>query len=103
MPTLSEAQTNQAQQQNWEVAREVSRQTRANPDSPYAGKFLGVAERQIVVVADSWNELHDRLDELGYDRGQRVGIEASADYDRPVMLWNPRLLTAPEIEPDVHS
>ena len=56
-------------------------------------KYLGIAERQIIVIADSWDELHLRLDESGYRRDQRVGIEASADYDRPVMLWSPQLLS----------
>ncbi len=103
MSEISETQLDQMQQQNWEVAREASRQTRADPDSPYAGKYLGIAERQIVVVADSWDELHDRLDELGYNRNQSVGIEASADYERPVMLWSPQLLTAKIGEASVNS
>ena len=103
MSTISQTQTSWEQRQNWEVARDLSRQTRANPDSPYAGKYLGIAAQKVVVVADSWDELHARLNDLGCDRNERVGIEASADYDRPVMLWSPQLLSEKHRETGVDS
>ena len=94
MPTIFQTQISWEQQLNWEVAREISRQTRAAPDSPYKDKYLGIAAQKVVVVADSWDELHARFNDLGYERAQRVGIEANADYERPVMLWSPELLKA---------
>ena len=42
---------------NWEVAQRINREARTNPQSPYAGKFVGLVSGQVVVVADSFDEM----------------------------------------------
>ncbi len=66
----------------------MNRETRSDPDSPYAGKFLGIAGEQVVVVADSLADVNAQLDTLGFDKHNSLWLEASADYDSPVMFWN---------------
>lgn len=77
------------QEENSEFARRINRETRANPDSPYAGKFLGIAHEQVVVVADSFDDADFQLDTLGFGRDDCQMIEASADYDTAIMFWSP--------------
>jgi hypothetical protein len=75
------------QKKNWEFALQVSRETRANSQSPYVGKYIGVWKQQVVVVADTLEEADDQLDALNADPRECVLIEASADYEEPEYIW----------------
>lgn len=80
------------QAKNHEFARRINRETRSDPASPYAGKFLGIADEQVVVIADSFDEADLQLNTLGFGRDDCLMIEASADYDAPIMFWSPLVL-----------
>lgn len=67
---------------NKKLARKINREARANPKSPYAHKFVGIANGKVVVVADSWREVDLRLREVEPDPAKCYGVEASADYER---------------------
>jgi len=41
---------------NQELARRINQEARNDPMSPYAGKFVGIANGQVVVVADNWRD-----------------------------------------------
>ena len=82
MQTMTEEQ-----QKNWVVARQLNRETRADPSSPYSGKYLGVLGQQLVAVADTLEDLEGQLDALGDHAQEAMCIEASADYDRTYMIW----------------
>jgi hypothetical protein len=71
---------------NKRLARKINREARANPKSPYAHKFVGIANGKVVVVADSWGEVARRLREVEPDPARRYGVEASADYDQVVEI-----------------
>ena len=45
------------QDRNRELARQVNDEARRNPNSPYAGKFVGIANGQVVVVGDNLDEV----------------------------------------------
>ena len=75
------------QQKNLEVAQRVNRETRNDPNSPYAGKHVGVLGGQVVAVADTLDEVSAQLDALGDVGHKGVIIEASADYAGPHMIW----------------
>lgn len=77
------------QQRDHAFARRINHETRANPGSPYAHKYLGIANEQVVVVADSLDEVEAQLDALGYGRDDSMLLEASADYDTPIMFSSP--------------
>ena len=76
------------QQSNLEVANRINRETRTDPASPYAGKFVGVWHGEVVVVGDTLDEVCDALDAMGDHEDQAVAIEASADYQSKVMFWS---------------
>lgn len=72
---------------NERLARQINREARQDPRSAYAGKFVGIANGQIVVVADSWREVVERLRQVEPDPAKCYAIEASADYDRVEEIW----------------
>jgi hypothetical protein len=75
------------QRKNWEFALQVSRETRANPQSPYAGKYLGIWKQQVVAVADTLDGAMSKLGALQADPRELVCIEASADYEETEYIW----------------
>jgi hypothetical protein len=72
---------------NEELARQINQQARQDPKSPYAGKLVGIANGQVVVVADTWREVAERLRQVEPDPARCRCIEASADYDRVEEIW----------------
>ena len=66
---------------NEQLARKINEEARQNPNSPYANKFVGIVNGQVVVVADDLNEVGRRLREIEPDPQKCFWIEASRDYD----------------------
>lgn len=66
---------------NRELARQINEEARTNPQSPYANKFVGIANGQIVVVADNADELSRKLRQIEPDLKKCFGLEADRDYD----------------------
>lgn len=84
MSTLDEVR-----RRNAELADQINAEARRNPQSPYAGKFVGIANGQVVVVADNLNDMAERLREIEPDPAKCYGVEASRDYDTVVEMWSP--------------
>jgi len=74
----------QVQELNREVAERINEEARRNPQSPYAGKFVGIANGQVLVVADDLDELARALRKAGPDPQRSYCIEASRDYTQVV-------------------
>ena len=72
---------------NEQMARQINHQARQDPQSPYAGKLVGIANGRVVVVADTWREVVDRLRQVEPDPAKCRCLEASADYDRVEVIW----------------
>jgi hypothetical protein len=72
---------------NERLARQINREARKDPQSPYAGKMVGIANGQVVVVADSWREVAARLRQVEPDPTKCYCFDASADYDRVEEIW----------------
>jgi len=66
---------------NRELARRINTEAKSNPQSPYANKFVGIANGQVVVVTDDLDDLAQRLRQAESDPTKTFGIEASRDYD----------------------
>jgi Family of unknown function (DUF5678) len=79
--------TNPIVAMNAQLARQINQEARANPNSQYAHKYVGIANGKVVVVADSLREMADRLEEIEPDPEKRYGVDASADYDRVEEIW----------------
>jgi tetrahydromethanopterin S-methyltransferase subunit G len=69
-----------------ELARRINEEALRDPQSPYAGKFVGLANGQVVVVADDLQTVSRRLGELEPDNRRCCIIEASRDYTIPVYV-----------------
>ena len=73
---------------NRELARKLNEEARTNPQSPYAGKFVGIANGQVVAVSDSLDEMTRLLRQAEPDPEKTIWIEASADYDEVHQVWS---------------
>jgi hypothetical protein len=66
---------------NAKLARLINEEARRDSTSPSAGKLVGIANGQVVVVADAWREVAERLRQVEPDPTKCYCIEASAAYD----------------------
>ena len=80
-------QNNSIASANEQLARYINQQARGDSKSPYAGKMVGIANGHVVVVADTWREVADRLRQVEPDPAKCRCIEASADYDQVEEIW----------------
>ncbi len=74
------------QELNRELARRINQEARSNPQSPYVNKFVGIANGQVVVVADDLGEMARRLRQAEPDPKKCFGVEASRDYDEVIEI-----------------
>jgi hypothetical protein len=72
---------------NQELAQRINEEALANPNSPYANKFVGIANGEVVVVADTHDEMARRLRQIEPDPRKCYGIEASRDYTKVEYIW----------------
>jgi hypothetical protein len=73
---------------NRELARQINEEARANPQSPYAGKFVGIANGQVVIVSDNMEEAARLLRQADPDPRKLFFLEAGQE-DAPVEeIWS---------------
>ena len=72
---------------NERLARQINREARTDPNSPYAHKLVGIANGKVVVVADTWREVDLVLEQVEPDPARCYAVDASADYDRVEVIW----------------
>ncbi len=65
---------------NRAVAEQINREALANPQSPYAGKFVGIANGQVVATADNLDDAIRLLLNVEPDRQKTFCFEAGVDY-----------------------
>ena len=75
------------QQLNRELAKKINEEALRNTQSPYANKYVGLANGQVVVVADDLEELVNGLQQAEPDPAKTFGIEASRDYTVVEYIW----------------
>jgi hypothetical protein len=80
-------QHNSISEINERLVIQINQEARQNPNSPYAGKLVGIANGKVVVVATSWREVMDALRQVETDPAKCRCIDASADYDRIEEIW----------------
>lgn len=78
---------NPVRQRNEELARKISEEARSNPNSPYAGKFVGILNGRVAVVADNWAELGRQFRPMVSDPAEALCLEASRDPDVVEDIW----------------
>lgn len=67
---------------NERLARKVRREGQADPKSPYANRFVGIANGKVVVIADSLTDVSRRLRNIEPDGSRCFVVDVAADYDR---------------------
>ena len=72
---------------NERLAKQINREARADPNSPYANKFVGIVNGKVVVVADSLREMDRQIRAIEPDPAKCYGVDASADYDTVQEIW----------------
>ena len=82
---MSDAAT--ALQRNQELANRINAEALRDPKSPFTGKFVGLIDGQVYVVADTLEEMDRKSRESGVDQSLTFGIEAGYDYDEPDEIW----------------
>lgn len=80
--------TNTIRARNHELARRINEDARADPASPYAGKFIGIVRGEVAVVAESLNELGRNLRRMSADPSDTFCIEAGHDYEAVHEIWS---------------
>jgi hypothetical protein len=82
-------------EQDRALAERINNEVLADPKSRYAGKFIGIANGQIVAIADDQDQLDDLLDRLELDPAKQFFFQAGADYDKVEYIWEMRRCRAP--------
>jgi hypothetical protein len=72
---------------NRKLAHQINLEARSNPQSQYARKFVGIANGQVVVVADNFDEMIRRLRQAEPDPSKTFGVETSRDYSVVEEIW----------------
>src|SRR5436309_1029651 len=73
---------------NADLARRINEEALRDPNSPYAGKFVGIANGEVVVVADDLDTMLLRLRQIEPDSTRTYSIEASHDYSVVEEIWS---------------
>lgn len=81
------AQAESILERNQKLAERINQEAKQNPDSPYAGKFVGIVDGQVMVVAETLRETVQRLRQVESDPARCCCIEASYDYDQIHDIW----------------
>jgi hypothetical protein len=75
---------------NSELARRINDEARDNPRSPFAGKFIGIVNGQVVAVAADLDGLVERLRLVAADPRQTLCLEVGLDYGQVQEIWGLR-------------
>ena len=79
--------SNSIRELNRQLALKINEEARRDPHSPYANKFVGIINGQVVVVADNEDEVYHRLRQLEPDNLKCFIVEASRDYNEVEEIW----------------
>jgi hypothetical protein len=73
---------------NRELARKINEEARNNPQSPLAGKFVGILNGQVISVADYLDELVQCLRQVEADPRESLCLEVGLDYGQVQEIWD---------------
>jgi hypothetical protein len=73
----------EVQKLNLELAQQIQDEVDRDPNSPYAGKWIGVANGQVVIVSEDGDEVMKRLHEVEPDPELGLIVEGAviSQYD----------------------
>lgn len=68
-------------ERNRELGTQLLATAKNNPQAPYFGKKVGIANGMVVVVADDWEEVAKRLQEADPNPANNYAILVGEDLD----------------------
>lgn len=83
--------TKTIEQLNRELAQRLIDEAKRDPQSVYMNKYVGIANGQIVVVADDLDEAARQLDQIEPDPRNTFCLEIGPDYDKVYEIWGSRI------------
>ena len=76
------------QDRNRDLARTINEEALNNPTSPYAGKFVGIVNGQVITVGNDLDEVARELQKLGGSPWDKFVLEAGRDYTEVQEIWS---------------
>jgi hypothetical protein len=73
---------------NQQLARQINDEARKDPNSPYKGKFVGIANGRIVAVGDNLDDVVHHLQQVEADPQKCYSLEAGLDYNEVQDIWS---------------
>ena len=78
----------EVQKLNRQLAERINEEAWRNPASPYAGKYVGIVNGQVVVVTDDPEVLDSRLKEIEPDHRRVFWVDAGHDPNKVEYVWS---------------
>jgi hypothetical protein len=75
------------QQRNRDLAEQLNEDALRNPHSADVGKFVGIANGKVVVVADNWRAVARALRIAESDASKTFCIQLGRDYSEVHEIW----------------
>jgi hypothetical protein len=72
------------------LAQRINNEALVDPKSPYAGKFVGIANGRVVIVSNNLDEVDEALERAEPDSTKTFFFEAGVDYENAEELWEMR-------------
>jgi len=67
---------------NRRLAQKVKREGKENPKSPYAKRYVGIANGKVIVVAETLDDMMKALRKAEPDATKCMGVDLVGDYDK---------------------
>ena len=67
---------------NRRLALKIRREGKENPKSPYAKRYVGIANGKVVVIATTLDEMSNTLRKIEPDASKCIGVDLVGDYDQ---------------------
>lgn len=77
------------QETNQELAEKILAEAKRNPQA-YPGKYVGIANGQIVIISDDLDAVDDRLDEVEPDPRRTYIVDFTLDPKEVEYIWRSR-------------
>jgi hypothetical protein len=75
------------QEINKAVADQLYAEAQHNPQSPYVGKKVGIANGKVVILADAWSVVARALEQAEPDASRTFCIDMAQDYKTVQEIW----------------
>lgn len=83
------SETDSAFTRNETLADQINAEVLRDPNHPYRGKYVGLANGRLVCVGDDPDDVIEQLDKVESDPMKCYCFEAGIDYSQVEEIWSP--------------